>query len=249
MVQNRMVAVCDILGFSDMVNTHPLQEVIDNSLGYLSKAIYHSMKQEEFPNSAPILDQFQNQRQIGFAWFSDTVLLYAFDDEDHTNENLVETAAWLLFETMVWDWSRLRVGVAYGEFLADEKAGIYVGKAMIDAYRLQCNQDWSGGALTPSAANRLGVSHLSPEQTLHFLVNYPVPLKSEPISPLSVAVDWTFGLHDFLPMPWSSQSPEPSAGELQRQPSVVRKWRNTKKFHETVCKSCHREGMRSENAK
>ena len=44
----------------------------------------------------------------------------------------------------------LRGAIAHGEFYADPKANAYVGKALIDAYKLEEDQDWLGLSLHDS---------------------------------------------------------------------------------------------------
>ena len=47
----------------------------------------------------------------------------------------------------------IRVGVAFGEFIADTRRSVYLGRALVDAYETEQQQDWIGGAYHPSCHN------------------------------------------------------------------------------------------------
>ena len=56
----------------------------------------------------------------------------------------------------------------------------------------------------------------------------------------TLAVNWTYGIHDQLPLYWSEKSEEPTPEDWARDPSVCEKWQNTKQFHLDVCDQCRR---------
>ena len=144
-----MVAMCDILGFSEFVQNNPLEGIVKASFEWLRKALYHCMYKNGFPNESVTLNQLLAHGRLGLAWFSDTILIYTLEDTDECINALASTLGWLLFETMLVPQVRLRCGVSYGEAYMDERNAMYVGKALIEAYQLQECQEWSGGALTP----------------------------------------------------------------------------------------------------
>lgn len=239
MVQRRMVAVCDILGFRDLVLRNRLEDVVDQSLGCLQKALFHSIHQGNFPETPPMIEELRKQSSVGFAWFSDTVLLYALGDTDDDCKNVLETVGCLIFETIFLADTRIRAGVAYGETYIDSENDLYVGKAIIEAYDLQSQQEWSGGALTSSAENRIPKWVLAENILDWYLTEYPVPLKvgcSDPKPRL--AIDWTRGIHSPIPFDWSKESKEPTVKDEEEKADVVRKWNNTKDFHAEVCGLC-----------
>lgn len=62
----RLVAVCDVLGYSDLVTDHPTELVIENAIGWLRKALKHSVAGGDFPADAPqsVVAKFWNTKQF-----------------------------------------------------------------------------------------------------------------------------------------------------------------------------------------
>jgi len=233
MAEKRVVAVGDLLGFTRTVLSTPLDVVMDGPVTFLMKALRHSAHREDWPWSKPTAQDLRSQKRVGLAWFSDTVLLYALDDSDEAAANVVETAAWLLYETFHASSTRMRIGVDYGEIHIDEVNGLYVGSALVHAYQLEEAQDWTGGALTQAAGDRLVGTGAEP-----WIVKYSVPLKEECEIVADHAINWVYTPHLTLPMAWSPRNPEPTDEDFARYPTIVPKWRNTKAFHDAVCESC-----------
>ena len=154
--------------------------------------------------------------------------------------NVIETAAWLLFETMFYQSIRLRIGISYGDVHIDPKNNIYIGQAIVDAYEMERVQLWSGGALTEEAANQV-------IQPYPWTIPYDVPCRNaegQQETRNMLAVNWTFAIHQFNGFHWSTSRTEPSQEEIERYPDVVIKWQNTRDFHQRVCQSCGRRPMR-----
>ncbi len=79
-----MVAVCDILGFSNFIQRNSSDFVVNDRLGFLRRALHHSMHQNGFPDEIPTLSTLLQQNRVGFAWFSDTLLFYGIDESDES---------------------------------------------------------------------------------------------------------------------------------------------------------------------
>lgn len=237
---NTMVAICDILGFSTLVLEHDANTVVEKVLSFFRKALYYSIHKEAMPAEAPSFNDLVNQERIGFAWFSDTVLFHSLKDDDEDCKAVIETVAWLLFSTIFTGFSRIRAGIAYGEMHIDAENRIYVGAPLIEAFRVEQDQEWSGACLSESAEKRIPDWVLNEGGYFWYLTKYPVPLKSQrgKKPKRQLAVDWTRGIHSPQPFPWSKHRAEPSPEELQTKSDIIQKWRNTKVFHDTVCDYC-----------
>jgi hypothetical protein len=247
--KNAMVAVCDILGFKRLLYSIPLEEIVEDEFDYLRKALYSSLYKKETPEHTPTLEEFQAQEKVGFAWFSDTVLLYSLKDNEEGYCDLIETAAWLIIHTILTATVRLRIGISYGKVYIDTENQIYLGKAIAEAYELQQRQQWSGGALTRQAEAK----HIKDSDFPYpwHLARYRVPLKPTRRNGFSVvdkddkpsiervpmlALDWTRFLHRGFSMQWSKERPEPLSNEVPS--GVIIKWKQTVEFHDKVCKFC-----------
>jgi hypothetical protein len=212
-----------------------VQQLIDGDLSLFRCLVGFSVAQREMPQLLPELKALREQHRVGFAWFSDTVVIYATSDDDASCSNVLETVGWLLFTTMSVQ-TRLRVGIGYGQFFADTINEIYVGPALVEAYELERAQEWSGAALSQNAAARVNASTGEPHE---WVCEYPVPIKQECMDNAScsnLAVDWTQGIHRGLELKWSPTADEPS--EEERHGAVYTKWKNTRQFHEDVCATC-----------
>jgi hypothetical protein len=152
--------------------------------------------------------------------------------------DLLTTVASLLFETIVQGTTRVRAGVSYGDAFIDHDNSLYVGKPIIEAHRLENQQQWAGGALTSSACERIPQTGHSGEVARWYLTPWDVPMKrQEPMSTL--AVNWNRGVHaPEWRLRWSSTSALPPEPRLCEKQSVRDKFLNTKQFHEAHCHDC-----------
>lgn len=243
---NRMVAICDILGFRDVVVQRPLDYVVISHLGILRRtlgwAVHHP---DSFPEEIPELRELRDQRRVGLAWFSDTVLIFANDGSPEASRDVLETVGWLLLSTMLRTQIRLRAGVDYGELYVDEENAIYVGKSLVRAYLLQDAQDWAGGALTPQAVAEIPSSHTRKDLTVWWVCPYDVPLKPDRPEAMSggVAINWTTGFHKKTDIRWNENSAEPSESEWAQMQTICRRWEHVRLFHRRVCEHCRHESI------
>jgi hypothetical protein len=233
-----MVAVCDVLGFSSLVEKSPLVDVINDSLGWLRKALHHSLHKREFPGEIPSKDEFLENDHVGVAWFSDTILLYTRRDDDEAIRQLVQTVGWLLFETMMGGNTRIRGGISYGEAYIDGEDSVFVGKPLIEAYRLEQKQQWSGVALTKSASDRIPAHVRSGQYGDWWVIPYDVPLK-EKQTLRTLAINWTWGFHPPYRLSWSASADLPTVTDWETSPDICEKFINTKVFHDALCRNCN----------
>ena len=245
MPERRFVALCDILGFKSLVRTTSLDRLLESDLGFLRRIMGHALGQGEFPADPPQLQALRAQGRTGFAWFSDTVLIYGKDNHEDSRRAVLETVGWLLFES-VRTRTRMRAGVAYGDFHADPENELFVGPAIVDAYELEQAQEWMGGALTPSAAEQVPPRTTSGARYQWWVCEYSVPLKAHSsVNPSALAINWTQGIHNpGFQLHWSRERAEPSEAERARDISLVLKWQHTREFHRAVCEGCFPENRR-----
>lgn len=232
------IALCDILGFSTLVTSTDLRTVVDTLLAWFRKSLHHSIHKNGFPEDVPPLTEIDAHSKVGIAWFSDTLLLYTREDDDDCVRELLGTVGWLLFETMLQGHTRLRGGIAYGDAFIDPQNSLYVGTPIIEAHRMEQEQQWSGASLAPSGFERMPTHIRNGDSPDWWVIPYPVPLK-DGLTREALAINWTTGLHrpdTFLP--WSPESSEPTDADWETHRSVCEKWKNTKEFHDRICKYC-----------
>ena len=236
MQQKYTIALCDILGFSNLVKGNPLDVVVDNTLAWFFKSLHHSLNKNEWPESTPEMDYIDKNKRVGLVLFSDTVLFYTREDTNECLQDLIQTVAWLLFETTLTD-TQMRAGIAYGDAFIDPKNSIFVGKAIVEAYEMEQRQQWAGAAFAESAVVRIPENVRGGEFIDWPVVPYDVPIKDKQ-SVETLAINWTHGFHDNLSCLWSKTSDDPTPEDWIKNPSICEKWYYTKQFHADVCKQC-----------
>jgi len=235
----RFVAVCDILGFKNLVKNRDITQLVTGDFALFRRLVGFALNHGGVPELPPQLSAIRGRAQVGFAWFSDTLFIYAKDDEDLSCRDVLESVGWLLFLTM-WTSTRLRGGISYGEFYAEPHNEIYVGSAIVEAYKLEQAQQWAGAALTKSAANRIPARTTTGQRFQWWVCHYAVPLKPDAdVCCSDLAIDWTQGDHQKLELKWALSRDEPTEAERLARESDYQKWINTRRFHQEVCISCY----------
>jgi hypothetical protein len=238
MKRNYTIALCDILGFSAMVQRKSLDNLVNNVIGWFQQATCHAMNKDSWHDGTPTLSEIDRNSLIGIAWFSDTILFWTKEDDDSNLREIIQTVAWLTFANVHGN-TRIRGAISYGEAFIDPANSLFVGKPIIDAYRLESQQQWSGVALTESAVARVPAKIRDGRFADWPVVRYSVPLKND-ITMRTLAIDWTYGIHTDLRLDWSPTNPEPTEEDWKSKYSICEKWKNTRQFHTDVCKYCNR---------
>ena len=82
----------------------------------------------------------------------------------------------------------LRGAIAHGEFYVDSGTNTYIGKALIDAYRLEENQDWLGLSLHESVEKIKDFDRAKKEH-MGYIVKPLVLLKNNPTK-FPLCINW-----------------------------------------------------------
>jgi len=110
------------------------------------------------------------------SWFSDTFLFFAAADSKEAYLT-IDFVAEKFFLKMVRNRRPLRGALTFGEFYAKKEKNIFVGPALIDAYRYGEKQKWIGLVLTPMARKRLKEIRPSLNGGSVDYADYDVPVK------------------------------------------------------------------------
>jgi len=132
-IGKKWVSCFDLLGFSKLTNDSIIQ-AFDRVERCLLEA-----KQESLCD-----------HKLRRAWFSDTFLFYTEDDSS-SSFGAIDLLSKNFFEMALLRNIPMRGAMACDEFYADETNRIFIGSALVDAFRFGEKCNWVGFVLCPSA--------------------------------------------------------------------------------------------------
>lgn len=181
----RFVAFFDILGFGSWVESEGSKKVFTYVRGFLNLMVRSSL-----PGSTVHQDMSVDiqKSDIGYINFSDSIVFYSRDDSYHCLKAMLTVCGEFMNVVICGPSRMLRGAIAHGEFYADPKANAYVGKALIDAYKLEEDQDWLGLSLHESVEVIKDFPKALKEHK-GFIVKSLVSLKNKP-KKLPYCINW-----------------------------------------------------------
>ena len=197
MEDRRFVAFVDLLGFKRLVLSRSLETTVQifsrvfYSLG--ASTARHIVRSNLDPDSInERLDPFPDGKDLPevIAWFeketgfsvqimSDSVILYSEALAPgnppflHRLTELILICRTLML-TLFKETLPARGAAAFGEFYVDRASGIYIGKALAEAYTLAETQEWIGFSISDSLAESIKtlVESSSPERWAEHVMNH-----------------------------------------------------------------------------
>lgn len=233
-IENKaLVAVCDILGFSELVRRTSLDEMIKYHINN-----YHNLIRASIPKSSKVYQPSSHesieQQLVGVAIFSDTALIFSLADSKRSYDQVIYAAVSILAQPILYPEYRFRIGISYGDFYHDATKNIYVGKALVEAHELERKQNWSGGALTREAKEIVGDND--------FLTDCNVPIRHEgqQIFRGHCVLNWTLAKHDVVTAEtgWLNRNDYLASFNEKKRQKIERILENTERFHYGECNQC-----------
>lgn len=137
--KKRWFTYFDLLGFENLVKNQDINDVL-RSYNYVLDTL--AIKASNKKNT------------VSYSWFSDTFIL--FTKKDTYDDFLsIEKVSRLFFQRLVIKKTPVRGALTIGDLYTQKSKNIFIGKALIDAYKHGENQDWLGFILTPNACRYL----------------------------------------------------------------------------------------------
>lgn len=158
------VALFDILGFSKLVEQNELDRVADA----------YSRAKEVFKNILSHINEVNKgftDISVEYRSFSDTFLIYTSKTGEDAFLSLL-AACDGLFIGGIENKLPLRGAIAQGEIIV--QAGMEIGRPIVDAYRNEQRQEWSGCWISDQCLSGFDVSKYFADKSL---VQYEIPLK------------------------------------------------------------------------
>lgn len=152
---NCFFAMFDIIGFSNLIKINGTKDLYKlyrrNILPMLQHAAMPQSKQVEINGEINLIPD-QNSQRVYYNFFSDTIVFYSKDDSLDSFFNIIFTSLELLKSGFGGLKNPYRGAIGYGNIITDEM-GILVGTSIIDAYKGEQSQMWSGCILTEDCEN------------------------------------------------------------------------------------------------
>jgi len=233
-----MVAVCDILGYSDLVMSHSLVELIKFHQKNINNIMRSAIQNFGEDTDSPSPTEVFKQNLVGHTVFSDTIILFSLSDDRDGYRNVLNAVYRLISLPMFTPIYRYRVGISYGDFYHDSSNDVYIGKALVEANNLEKIQQWSGAALTEAAAMKFEGNY--PESSM--LVDYTVPVKasSQNSTKKCSVINWTSASHEAITEKkgWMYREENKLQVTAYKDAAVENKILNTEQFHVEHCVQC-----------
>ena len=112
-------------------------------------------------------DRTSAWENVGYAWFSDTFIVYTVDDSAESFLAIDNISSWFFYFLITGDIP-IRGAISCDAFYADIENNLFFGDALIEAYEHGEAQDWIGFLLCPSAEERLEQLGLSAKRRLNY---------------------------------------------------------------------------------
>lgn len=151
LASNRWVGYFDLLGVKQLFKTK----------NHISIFVAISSAIEKFKERATAWEN------VGYAWFSDTFVVYTIDDSAESFGAIDNISRWFFYFLITGDIP-VRGAISCDSFYADRDNQLFFGEALIEAYEYGEAQDWIGLLLCPSAEERLKHLGLPAERRLDY---------------------------------------------------------------------------------
>lgn len=151
--RNRWFCYLDLLGFSNLVRSNEVGEVID-----LYEDVILKLKVDASTKTS---------LGLSYSWFSDTFII--FSRADSLEEfSWLEQAARLFFQRLIIAHIPVRGAISHGKLYSNLEKNIFIGEALIEAYEYGESQNWLGLLLTPSVYQKLEGTQLDVRQRYNY---------------------------------------------------------------------------------
>ncbi len=150
--KNHWIVYFDILGFQNYINA-----TVDNESTLLEIVNDYELVLREIEKKT----SYYPGHELGCTWFSDTFIIFSKDD-GIKSYTIIQQAATHLLATLLYKQIPLRGALSFGKMYINEEKNIFLGPALIEAYKYGEDQNWINFTITPSAKNEILRCGLNP---------------------------------------------------------------------------------------
>lgn len=188
------VAFLDILGFSEMIKTRPIDEVLHKMSWGLKLSDLSGRLGKGTPNT--LVDELFHEPLVPleFFTFSDTFVLSTKDTSPKSLFQIIASTA-MLSKFLITAGLPIRGAIAKGELAKVSDTDHLIGRGIINAAELEKQQEWFGIALSPEIINNEFLDIAREPLLQALVVEYNVPMKSSYTGePVLWAINWRYNL-------------------------------------------------------
>jgi hypothetical protein len=217
-MSERYIGMFDILGFSHLIQTNTLEEVVSRAHRFL-KIAYGVLT---IPGDGA-------SERLSVHVFQDTVIVTSHDTEPVDFKYIITYSSALIGFGFL-DGFMLRGAIVQGE--AHIESQMVIGKGIVKAYQMEQSQDWMGCWIDTECVEKADNKTVE-EMKRGFLINWSVPLKTG-LKRKLWALNWTIfpiqgGIGELLDQAWERVW-RPSCEENKVLWDVRRKLEATDRF-------------------
>lgn len=175
----RFVTYIDIMGFKDMIARTPHSDVY-NMMKRIEKKykFYENMKWKDIGSN-----------HVKSTTYSDSIILYSENESIESLKSIIRSTAGLINDLFV-EGVPHKGAFAFGKMTLDTTNSIFFGQPLIDAYLLQQELHYYGIIIHATAEQKM--EEIVNLKKLHFIFNYPCPLKKTTSNHLTIRPMYAF---------------------------------------------------------
>jgi len=218
-LENRLIAMLDVLGFSSRIKTREGMEQMDAKYAQLIDCAKSHMFSPRSVSGSP--EPPEPNFEYGSFVF-DTLVLVSYPTDIKSTYRFVFATIWLM-EKFFAEGFPLRGSIGIGDFCENEKSGIFLSNAFRRLSEDEKDQQWTGCVLLPEAdetvvSSLLGViaqGAAKKSSPIHYL---KVPTKR---SPCESSSRWCLNWSHFLSGSVIQAELEQMAGDYAKQQNTI----------------------------
>ena len=217
----RYVAVCDVLGFKSMLESVELKTLADRYFRLLALARTFV---RELSNISPASGDRNNL--VAHAVFSDTLIVWSqpLQEEEYPGDLGSVSTFFYVCNAMIMAGIHMRmpmrVGISWGQVCIHPQLSMFLGKPIAEAYNLEEEQQWIGGACHTSCVDAPHFRRV--DFPWRDVVEYDVPMQKE--TRRLFALNWPRAIKEESLCYFDDEATN------ARSPSVARKYHEAKLF-------------------
>jgi len=176
--KKRWVGYFDLLGIKSLFkpeNQLSLIKSLAESPAFKNKKNYLAPFQTISTAIKETKKRVRNWKNVKYIWFSDTLIVYTDDPSKGAFVKINSFSRWFIYN-LINKGVPIRGALSCDDFYVDNKNNLFLGEALIEAYKYGEAQNWIGFVLCPSVEEQFKYLGIKAENYTDYAYTY-IPLK------------------------------------------------------------------------